>query len=219
MPDDARSPSAKTVAEADPIVSEDALRAFIGTPNPLAAGKEQPGLDAYTRRYLELCPFLVIASAGADGHLDVSPRGDPPGFVHVLDDKTILLPDRPGNKRVDTMANLLANPQVSIIFFLPGYEETLRLRGRASLTREPALLDAMAVDGKAPRLAIRIDIDTVFFHCAKALKRSKLWDPEARIDPGAYPRYAEIVKATRLPDRDAEELDAAIQQNYRDELY
>ncbi len=214
MPDDA-----KFSADTDPITDPDALRTFIGEPNPLTKGKEQPGLDAYTRRYIELCPFLVIASAGADGHLDTSPRGDPPGFVHVIDDTTIALPDRPGNKRVDTMSNLLANPQVSIIFFLPGYEETLRLRGRAALTRDPDLLAAMAVDGKAPRLAIRIEIDTVFFHCAKALKRSRLWDPDAQIGPDDYPRYAEIVKATRLPDRDADELDAAIQQNYRDELY
>jgi PPOX class probable FMN-dependent enzyme len=214
MPDDA-----KPAADATAITEEDALRAFVGAPNPLAAGKEKPALDAYTRRYIELCPFLVIASAGADGHLDVSPRGDPPGFVKVIDDTAIALPDRPGNKRVDTMSNLLANPQVSVIFFLPGYEETLRLRGRAALTRDPALLEAMAVDGKAPRLAIRIAIDTVFFHCAKALKRSRLWDPDARIGPGDYPRYAEIVRATRLPDRDADEIDAALQQNYRDELY
>jgi PPOX class probable FMN-dependent enzyme len=212
-------PDADGNADATDIKQISELREVIGDPIALVLDKEMPGLDEFTRRYIELSPFLVIASVGKDGHVDVSPRGDPPGFVTIVDNNTILLPDRTGNKRADTMTNLLSNPQVSLIFFLPGYEETVRIRGRAKITKDPALLAPMAVKGKAPHLALQITIDMVFFHCAKAFKRSGLWDVEAQIKPGDFPRYAEIVQSQRMPDADVEEVDAKIQENYRTELY
>ena len=206
------------------VETQDELREMIGEPMHLATLKEQPSLDHHTREFINRSPFLVLASVsgpkdGKGGHVDVSPRGDPPGFVKILDDNTLILPDRRGNRRVDTMTNILENPQVGLIFFLPGYEETLRIRGRASLTRDAADLDGMAVNRKAPELGIRVEIDTVFFHCAKALKRSRLWDPETQKAAEGYPKYAQIVRDQRMPEKPVEEIDDFIQTNYREELY
>lgn len=199
--------------------SQDELRDIVGEPMHLATLKEQPSLDHYTREFIARSPFLVMASVSGKGHVDVSPRGDPPGFVRVVDDNTLVLPDRRGNRRVDTMTNILENDQVGLIFFLPGYEETLRIRGRAALTRSDADLAGMEVNGKSPELGIRIAIDTVFYHCAKALKRSRLWDPEAQKAAEGYPKYAQIVRDQRMPEKPVEEIDDFIQKNYRDELY
>jgi PPOX class probable FMN-dependent enzyme len=195
------------------------LREMIGEPMHLATLKEQPSLDHHTREFINRSPFLVMASVSGKGHVDVSPRGDPPGFVKIIDDNTLILPDRRGNRRVDTMTNLLENENVGLIFFLPGYEETLRIRGRASLSRDPADLAGMEVNQKAPELGIRIDIDIVFYHCAKALKRSRLWDPEAQKASAGYPKYAQIVRDQRMPEKPVEEIDDFIQKNYREELY
>jgi PPOX class probable FMN-dependent enzyme len=196
-----------------------ALREIIDEPMALAATKEMPALDKHCRRFIELSPFLCLSSMSASGKADVSPRGDPPGFVKVLDDRTVLIPDRKGNRRLDTMQNILEQPSVAVIFFVPGIEETLRLNGKASITRDPALLDDMAVQGQAPALGIKIEIDTVFFHCAKALKRSRLWDAEAQIDRGDFPRYGQIIKDQRNPGGTADEIEDYIQTNYKTEMY
>ncbi len=204
----------------DAISQIDELREIIGTPMPLAANKEMPVLDAHCRRFIEMSPFLVMASVGSEGHIDVSPRGDPPGFVQVIDERTLLIPDRPGNRRIDTMRNLLTNDRVGLIFLMPGYEETVRVRGRGSVIKGPALLEAMAIGGKAPKVAIRIAVEEVFFHCAKALKRSRLWDPAVQITPGVeYPRYGKIVADQRNTGKTAEELQDFLDDNYKNELY
>jgi len=196
-----------------------ALREIVDEPMALAATKEMPALDRHCRRFIELSPFLCLSSMSADGKADVSPRGDPPGFVKVLDERTVLIPDRKGNRRLDTMQNILDQPSVAVIFFVPGIEETLRLNGRASLTRDAGLLADMAVQGQAPALGIKIEIDTVFFHCAKALKRSRLWDGEEQIDRGDFPRYGQIIKDQRNPGGSADEIEDYIQTNYKNEMY
>jgi hypothetical protein len=201
------------------ITDKASLRTVIDEPMALAATKEMPALDRHCRHFISLSPFLCLSSMSADGKADVSPRGDPPGFVKVLDDKTVLIPDRKGNRRLDTMQNILEQPSVAVIFFVPGIEETLRLNGKASITRDPALLDDMAVQGQAPALGIKIEIDTVFFHCAKALKRSRLWDAEAQIDRGDFPRYGQIIKDQRDPGGTADDIEDYIQTNYKNEMY
>lgn len=197
----------------------DQLRAFIGDPMVEVQGKEMPGLDAHSREFLARCPFLVLATVGGDGHVDVSPRGDPPGFVKVVDDTTVILPDRKGNRRVDSMTNILENPHVGLILFLPGYEETVRIRGRAALTTDEQDLAGMAVNGKAPELGIKVEIDTVFYHCAKALKRSKLWAAESQGLAEGYPKFAQIVRDQYMHDAEAEQIDEALQKAYREDLY
>lgn len=202
-----------------PRVDRARLRDIVGEPHPLGPGAEQPVLDAHARRFIALSPFLCLGTADADGKQDVSPRGDPPGFVAVLDDHTIAIPDRPGNKRVDSMTNIAANPEVGIVFFVPGIEETLRLNGRAVLSEDADLLAGMAVDGKVPKLAIVVSLEEVFFHCAKALKRSRLWHQDAQIDRKDFPTMGQIVRDLRAPKEKVEDLEELIQGVYRDELY
>ena len=210
MPDDAIAPTRFDASE---------LRAVIGEPIPEIAEKEMPALDRHCRHFISLSPFLCLGTSGDDGRHDVSPRGDPPGFVQVIDDKTLLIPERPGNRRADSMSNILENPSVGIIFFLPGVEETLRVNGRASVERDAERLAAMVVNGKVPKLAIRIDIEQVFFHCAKALKRSKLWHPDTPIARTDFPSYGHIVRDQRRPDEAVGDVEDLIEKNYREELY
>jgi uncharacterized protein len=196
------------------------LRNVVGAPIPGSVNKEMPCLDELCRRFIALSPMLFVSTVGADGRADVSPRGDVPGFVRVLDDRTIAIPDRPGNRRVDTMSNILANPSssVGLIFLVPGVDEVMRASGRATVSRDPALLAAMAVDGKRPKLAIVISLDEVFFHCGKALKRAGIWDPARRVDRAAFPRYAQVIHKRR-PHEPLEKIEKLIADNYRDELY
>lgn len=195
------------------------LRSFIGDPMKEVEGKEMSALDKHAREFIARSPFLVLASVSGRGHVDVSPRGDPPGFVGVPNTKTLVLPDRRGNRRVDSMTNIVENPHVGLIFFMPGYEETLRIRGRASLTTDPADLAGMEVNRKAPEIGIKVAIDVVFYHCAKALKRSRLWDPESQKTSEGYPKWAQIIHDQNMPDIDAEDIDTALQDAYRKELY
>jgi PPOX class probable FMN-dependent enzyme len=197
-----------------------ALRDVIGAPNPGSVNKEMPRLDEMGRRFIALSPILFVSTVGADGRADVSPRGDAPGFVRIVDDRTIAIPDRPGNRRLDTMSNILANPggSVGLIFLVPGVDEVMRASGRATLSRDPALLAAMAVGGKRPKLAIVIFLDEVFFHCGKALKRAGLWDPARRVDRAAFPSYAQVIH-TRRPHEPLARIEKSIADNYRDELY
>jgi len=210
MPDDARS---QTITDAA------ALKDIIGEPKPEIATKEMPALDKHTRHFLSLCPFLCISTADTDGNQDVSPRGDPPGFVRVIDDKTILIPDRKGNRRVDTMRNILENPNVGLLMFLPGVEEVLRINGKATVTEDPARLADSAVKGSEPVLGIVVKIDDVFFHCAKAVIRSRLWDPDTPISRSDFPTYGEIVRDQRAPDQDADAVNAQLQEDYKTRLY
>lgn len=150
-------------------------------------------IDEHIRQFLALSTFLTIASIDAEGRMDVSPKGDPPGFVKVIDDHTIAIPDRPGNRRADTHTNVLQNPAVALICFVPGMDETMRMNGTASLTTDPELLATMKVNGHIPEVALLVHVEEAFIHCGKAPKRGRLWDPEARIDRSIYPKLGDVV--------------------------
>lgn len=205
------------------IDTEEALRSRFGEVHPLAVLKSRPALDRYSRQFIAMSPFLVISTADANGKADLSPRGDPPGFVHIVDDHTILIPDRPGNNRLDTMANILANPNVGCLFFIPGFEDTLRLNGKARITADAGLLKHCTVNGKQPKAGILIAVEEVFMHCAKALKRSKLWHDDYRQDRSQLPSIARIIlnqtSEAGVDETAAAEADASVEGDYRTGLY
>ena len=205
------------------IGGEQDLRAKFGEVHPLAIAKTRPALDRYSRQFIAMSPFLVISTADSEGKADLSPRGDPPGFVHVVDDRTILIPDRPGNNRLDTMANITANSNVGCLFFIPGFEDTLRLNGKARITDDAALLAHCTVNGKAPKVGILITVEEVFMHCAKALKRSKLWVPEYRQDRTQLPSIARIILEQTceagVNEAEAAQADREVEGDYRTGLY
>jgi PPOX class probable FMN-dependent enzyme len=180
--------------DAVPITSEDELRALLGEPIDRAIRKERTALHAHHRTWIERSPFCLLATAGADGTCDVSPKGDPAGFVLVLDDTTLVIPDRPGNRRVDGFRNVLSNPHIGLLFLVPGREETLRVNGRATLVREAPFFDRMVVRGHRPALALLVEIEQVFFHCARAFKRAAVWQPETWPDQQTMPSMARIVR-------------------------
>ncbi len=203
--------------------TETDLRGILGSAEGLAVQKSRPQLDKYSRQFIAMSPFLTLATANAKGRADVSPRGDPPGFLHVVDDKTILIPDRPGNNRLDTMVNIVENPNVACLFFIPGFEDTLRLAGRAKITHDSDLLKHCAVNGKPPRVGVLISIEEVFLHCAKALKRSRLWQDDYMQDRSVMPSIARIILEqtceSEVDENVASEADTSVEDNYRNELY
>lgn len=205
------------------IASEDALRALFPPVHTLAALKSLRELDQHARDFIARSPFLCIGTESADGKADVSPRGDPPGFVRVLDARTLAIPDRPGNNRLDTLSNIIANPSVGLLFMVPGYDETLRLNGRARLVTAPDVLEPMRVNDRVPRLAIVVTVEEVFLHCAKAFRRSHLWDPAARQDRKEMPSLMQILheQTTGTPADAAEmaERDRGLEEDYRRSLY
>lgn len=170
--------------------SEDDLRRLVGPPSERSLRKEQDRLDQHSRAFIALSPFLLIGTTDRSGRCDVSPKGDAPGFVHVLDERRLLIPDRPGNKRFDGMRNVLDNPRVGLLFLVPGRIETLRVNGRARITREPALLQRVEAQGRVPLLAIGVEIEQVFLHCGKAALRSRLWTPQTWAPDDALPSLA-----------------------------
>ncbi|MEH1098164.1 pyridoxamine 5'-phosphate oxidase family protein [Micromonospora sp. CPCC 205561] len=188
------------------ITSHEELRELLGEPTPRALGKERPALHARDRDWLAASPFCLVATADADGGCDVSPKGDPPGFAKVLDDRTIAIPERPGNRRADGYRNILDNPHVGLIFIIPGRTDTLRINGRARLVREAPWFDDMAVEGHRPVLAVVVEIEQIFYHCAKAFLRSRLWQPESW-QPDALPSRARLVKEVEYPAADLDDLE------------
>jgi PPOX class probable FMN-dependent enzyme len=201
------------------ITSVAELEAVVGTPMKAAAEKVRPSLDAIDRLWLEHSPLCLIGTSDAEGNLDVSPKGDPVGHLaHVIDDHTLAIPERPGNRRVDGYRNVLANPHVGLIFLVPGRGDTLRVNGRARLLREAPYFDEMVVKGHRPILALEVAIDEVFYHCAKAFMRSKLWQPETW-DHEALPSTARIAKALTRKDTPLEELEAYYGPSYAEKLY
>lgn len=199
------------------IESKEQLREHYGPPSERGAKKQMPKLDEHAKRFIALSPFMVIASATASG-ADASPKGDPPGFVKVIDENTLLVPDRPGNNRVDTMGNIMENSRVGLLFLVPGMCETLRVNGRARVTTDPALLEPLSVKGKAPVSGVLVDVDEVYLHCGKAVLRASLWDPEKRIDRKSFPSMGRML-ADQIGGYDAEELDRGIEERYRTGLY
>lgn len=194
------------------------LRALYGQPNVRAANKVLPRLDEHCRAFIGLSPFCVLGTAAADGSADCSPKGDAPGFVQVLDDETLLIPDRLGNNRVDSMSNIVENPNVSLIFLVPGMNETLRVNGKATITTDDSLLEPLSINGKQPRTGLVIKVDEAFLHCAKALMRSKLWDPERHIDRKSFPSLGRIL-ADQTGAQSPEVAEAAVEEAYRTKLY
>jgi uncharacterized protein len=177
----------------DVVTNEQELRDMLGVPASRSVLKERPTLDAHFRSFIARSPFLMMATSGVDGTCDVSPKGDAPGFVLVLDDHRLVIPDRPGNKRFDGMKNLLTNPHIGLIFLVPGREETLRINGRAWITRDPELLARTEAHGKTPQLAIGVEVEQCFLHCAKAFLRSKLWTQTEWPAPDALASMAQVL--------------------------
>jgi uncharacterized protein len=202
------------------IDSEAGLRGLYQQPMELALLKQLDRLDDHCRNFLAHSPFVVIGSTRQGRGTDVSPRGDAPGFARVLDTHTIAIPDRPGNNRLDTMSNLLADAEVGLLFFIPGIDETLRINGRAQLSRNPTLLAAAAVNGRQPRLVILVTVREAFLHCGKALKRSRLWHDDYRLDKKDFPSLGRmIVEQTKPKQITVEQADAFIEEDYVTGLY
>jgi PPOX class probable FMN-dependent enzyme len=174
----------------DILTTEQELRGLIGVPSARAVHKEHSPLDDHDRAFIARSPFLLLATSGANGRCDVSPKGDAPGFVQVLDERRLVIPERPGNKRLDGMLNLLANPHVGLIFMVPGREETLRVNGQAWITRDPQLLERCATQGKVPLVAIGVAVEQCFLHCPKAFIRSGLWQHQTWLAADALPSMA-----------------------------
>jgi len=201
------------------VTSDEELTELLGgTPKGAVVDKVRTALQETHRDWLAASPFCLVATADAEGNCDVSPKGDPPGFARVLDDTTIAIPERPGNRRADGFRNVLSNPHVGLIFLVPGRSDTLRINGRARLVRDAPFFDDMVVKGHRPRLALVVEIDQIFFHCAKAFMRSKLWQPETW-DPEALPSRARIVQCVERPDDPIEELETYYGPEYARGLY
>jgi uncharacterized protein len=203
----------------DMIDDAEQLRAAYGAPNERSLKKQLSRLDKHCRDFIARSPFLVIASADPAGHCDASPKGDAPGFVRVIDDATLLIPDRLGNNRVDTLGNLLARPGIGLIFFVPGINETLRVNGSARITTDPELLEPLAVNGKTPRSGILIAAEEVYFHCGKALIRSDLWNPEKMLKMSDFPSLGRIIAEQIGDGRSIEDSERATAESYRTRLY
>jgi PPOX class probable FMN-dependent enzyme len=204
--------------DGETIGSKAELRERYGPPSERSLQKEMTKLDAHCRNFIALSPFLVIATAGADGLGDCSPRGDAPGFVAVLDDTTILIPDRLGNNRTDSLRNIIDNPGIGLLFLLPGVNETLRVNGIARITTDAALLAPLAAHGKAPRSGLLIEVKEAYLQCGKALIRSKLWDPATQIERARFPSLGKILAdQIGLPDVAAAE--RMTEEGYRTRLY
>lgn len=199
----------------DILQDEVQLRALIGEPLPLTCAKITDRLNAATRRYVERSPLVCLATSDAEGRCDVSPRGDPAGFVRILDERTLLMPERPGNRIADSLRNVLANPRVGLIFIVPGATETFRVNGRAVLTTDAALLAPSTLEGKAPRLGLLFDIEEAYTQCSKAFLRSHFWDPARFIDPALLPTGGEVHRAIQGEGFDADRYDAERAERYR----
>jgi PPOX class probable FMN-dependent enzyme len=200
------------------IKSVEELERLYGEPNPASLMKEIDHINAHYRAFIEAAPFVMLASVGPEG-LDGSPRGDAPGFVRVRDEKTLLLPDRRGNNRIDTMKNIVRDPRVALLFLIPGIGETLRVNGRAAISADPALCESFTVQGKAPRSVLVITVDRVYFQCQKALVRSRLWDPASRIERSALPSTGTMIAALSQGAVDGEAYDRAYPERLKQTIY
>jgi uncharacterized protein len=196
------------------IDTEAALRELLGSPSPTVCAKIADRLNPLTRQWIERSPFLLLATSDAAGNCDVSPRGDPAGFVRILDDRTLLVPERPGNRLADSLRNILSNPRVGLLFVLPGITDTFRVNGCATLTNDAALLEPCAVEGKRPKLGILVDIEAAYGHCSKAFLRSELWSPERYVDRSVLPTPGEFMRAVIGESIDAEKYDEARAARY-----
>jgi len=196
-------------------MDETRLRETLGEPTELVRKKIADRLNPLTRQFVERSPFVVVATGRPDGGLDVSPRGDPAGFVRILDERTLLLPDRPGNKLADSLTNLLADDRIALLFLIPGVNDTFRVNGRARIVDDPELLAASAVEGKAPQLGIVVEIEEAYTQCPKALLRSELWNSERHVDRSELPSSGAILRAVADPELDVKDYEEARAERYR----
>ena len=203
------------------ITSDAQLRAIIGSPNDVVVSKISDRLNELTRQFIERSPFVCVATKMPNGGIDVSPRGDPPGFVRILGERELLIPERPGNRIADTLTNLLADPSIGLIFLIPGVGDSFRVNGRGAITDDRELLAPSAVEGSVPKLGILVSVDEAYTQCSKALIRSDLWNPERHIDRSDLPSSGEILRSLNDPNFDAEEYDRARAERYarREGLY
>ena len=203
------------------ITNDAELRAIIGSPTDVVVSKISDRLNELTRQFIERSPFVCVATKMPSGGIDVSPRGDPAGFVRILDERELLIPERPGNRIADTLTNLLADPSVGLLFLIPGVGDSFRVNGRGVITDDQELLGPSAVEGSVPKLGIRVSIDEAYTQCSKALIRSDLWNPERHIDRSDLPSSGEILRSLSDPTFDADAYDRARAERYarREGLY
>jgi PPOX class probable FMN-dependent enzyme len=193
------------------------LRALYGEPHPRSVAKEIDHLNTPYQAYVKASPFVILASSGTDG-IDCSPKGDAPGFVHILDERTLAIPDRPGNNRIDNLLNIVADPRVSLLFIVPGVGETLRVNGRARISTDDELMQRFAVGGKLPRSVLVVSVDRVYFHCSKALVRSRLWDPSQHVPRETLPSAGDMIAAVS-EDFDGKAYDSELPERVKGSLY
>jgi uncharacterized protein len=201
------------------LATEAELRGIYKKPSGGAVGKDIAQIDEHFARFISLSPFLCMGTSGADGMGDVSPRGGEPGFVHVLDVRTLAMPDRPGNNRLDSLVNFTRNPGVGLLFFVPGFEDTLRVNWLARITTEPELMNRFIADGKPPRSVVLIEVKEAYLHCPKAIKRAQLWNPESHVDRRTFPTAGEIMRDQLALEMPVANIDAAFEKDARDNLY
>jgi len=206
------------MSEANRITSIEQLEALYGEPSAGAVAKEIDYISGHYRAFIEASPFVLLSTVGEDG-TDCSPRGDPAGFVRVVDERTVMMPDRRGNNRVDSLRNIIHDGHCSLLFLIPGVGETLRINGRAHLSIEPALLESFAMDGKLPRSIVVVEVDRAYFQCQKALARSGLWKPEAQIPRSELPSTGQMIKALMQEPFDAEEYDRNYPKHMANTIY
>lgn len=203
----------------DRLCDEQGLRDVYAEPAKAVRDKSFPHLDRHSRRYIELSPFFCIGSSRPDGLADVSPRGGEPGFVRAIDDRHLAFPDRPGNNRLDTLTNIVHQPAVGLLFFLPGVDDMLRVNGIAAITTEPEMMETFRHDGKLPRSVVVIETREVYFHCSKALRRSDLWNPDKRLPKGAFPTLGQIARDQFRLLVPAKLIDLALARDAKKNLY
>ena len=200
------------------VTTVEQLEAIYGTPKGASVAKEIDHIAPAYRRLIEASPFVAIATGDEHG-FDCSPKGDAPGFVRVVDDRTLAIPDRPGNNRIDGFRNIIRNPHVALLFLIPGIGETLRVNGRASISIAPSLLQSFAVDGKLPRSVLVVDVDTVFFHCSRAIVRSKLWDEASKMDRRSLPSTGSMIAEVSAGKLGGEAYDRELPDRIKSSLY
>ena len=194
------------------------LEGLYGERKQTTIRKEVDRLSAGYRKLVEAAPFVVVATAGPEG-LDCSPKGDPAGFVHILDDRTLAIPDRPGNNRLDGYRNIVRDPRVSLLFLIPGVGESLRVNGRGSISVDPELMGSFAINGKLPRSVLIVHIDSVFFHCSKAAVRARLWDEASRVDRKSLPSTGSLLAELTAGELGGDPYDSALPERVKAELY
>jgi len=207
------------------VENETGLREIMGPTMDIAIHKSRPKLDRHCKAFIGRSPFLCLGTSNAEGKADVSPRGDPPGFVQIVDDSHLFIPDRPGNNRLDTMTNIVENPNVGLLFMIPGFNDTLRVNGTARIVEDEEKADKAKVRGKAPKVGILVEVNEVFLHCAKAFMRSKLWDPSSIQDRADFPTLANMILEQVAPpeqpptEEEVKEADEFVEDNYKTGLY